>query len=155
MKPRGNIDDVIILTEWLDTKISIDGIPIKFGLDFIVGLIPVVGDFATTGVSLYSLWRYRQEGAKGELLLKMTGNILIDTLVGLIPFVGDLFDLGFKANHRNLQLWFEYKKNGKHKGQGILLLSGIIVSMILLMVFFIISCIGILVFLLQLLSNQI
>jgi hypothetical protein len=31
-------------------------------------------------------------------------NLLGDWVVGLVPLVGDLFDLGFKANVRNLRL---------------------------------------------------
>jgi hypothetical protein len=34
----------------------------------------------------------------------MGWNVAIDTLVGEIPLLGDLFDIGFKANIRNLAL---------------------------------------------------
>ena len=35
---------------------------------------------------------------------KIFGNIALDWLVGLVPVVGDLFDVGFKANVRNLRV---------------------------------------------------
>jgi hypothetical protein len=34
----------------------------------------------------------------------MLGNIALDSLVGLVPVLGDLFDVGVKANRRNVQL---------------------------------------------------
>lgn len=38
------------------------------------------------------------------LLLRMSGNLLLDALVGTVPVLGTLFDLGWKANNRNLEL---------------------------------------------------
>jgi hypothetical protein len=38
------------------------------------------------------------------VLIRMVGNIAIDTLVGTIPLVGDLFDIGWRAQRRNVQL---------------------------------------------------
>ncbi len=38
----------------------------------------------------------------------MAGNVLIDTVVGAIPFAGDLFDMGWKANTRNVRLLVEH-----------------------------------------------
>jgi hypothetical protein len=32
------------------------------------------------------------------------GNILVDFALGALPLVGDLFDIGFKANRRNVLL---------------------------------------------------
>ena len=34
----------------------------------------------------------------------MLGNVALDLVVGTIPLVGDLFDFGFKANRRNMEL---------------------------------------------------
>ena len=34
----------------------------------------------------------------------MGWNVAVDTLVGEVPILGDLFDIGFKANIRNLDL---------------------------------------------------
>jgi hypothetical protein len=38
----------------------------------------------------------------------MLGNIAFDTLVGTVPLLGDLFDAGWKANLRNVQLLERY-----------------------------------------------
>ena len=39
-----------------------------------------------------------------RVLARMGLNVLIDMLLGAIPVVGDLFDVGFKANRRNIAL---------------------------------------------------
>ena len=41
-------------------------------------------------------------------LLRMLFNIGIEVVIGFIPFAGDLFDMGWKANHRNVQLLDTY-----------------------------------------------
>ncbi len=38
------------------------------------------------------------------LLLRMGGNVLVDTIVGAVPVFGDLFDFLWKANRRNVAL---------------------------------------------------
>jgi len=38
------------------------------------------------------------------VLARMVLNVAIDSLVGSVPLIGDLFDAGFKANRKNLQL---------------------------------------------------
>ena len=37
-------------------------------------------------------------------LLRMVGNVAIETAVGAIPIVGDIFDIAWKANMRNMAL---------------------------------------------------
>lgn len=34
----------------------------------------------------------------------MAWNIFIDWLIGLVPVLGDIFDVGFKANSRNMRI---------------------------------------------------
>ena len=90
------------LAQLLDSQFSVGGI--KFGLDAIVGLIPGIGDAATTLAGLYPVWVAQRHGlgrlVKGKMLL----NLLIDFLVGAVPVLGDVFDVGFKANLKNVKL---------------------------------------------------
>ena len=83
-------------------------IPLPFGrsigLDGIIGLIPGIGDAvgaALSSIIIFAAWR---SGAPGAVLLRMTGNVAVESLVGTIPLVGDLFDFAFKANQRNVKL---------------------------------------------------
>ncbi len=90
---------------WLmDESITIPGIGYKIGLDGLIGLIPGVGDLITAGVSSYIIAKAHQMGIPKVVLLRMAGNTAIDVVIGTVPLLGDLFDMGWKANRRNLQL---------------------------------------------------
>ena len=92
------------LARVMDELVRIPGTRIRFGLDALIGLIPGAGDVVTSGVSAYVLLAATRLGAPPSVLARMTGNILLDLLVGAIPVVGDLFDVGWKANTRNVAL---------------------------------------------------
>ena len=87
----------------------------RFGFDFIVGLIPGVGDFATALASFYILIAGVRYGIPKITLLRMAINIAIDYLLGLIPIIGDLFDLLWKSNEKNIEL---IKKRATADGGG-------------------------------------
>ena len=92
------------LSYLMDGLFRVPGTGWRVGLDALVGLIPGVGDFATTAVSLYILAagvRYRVPKAT---LLRMAANIGIDYLLGAVPVVGDLFDAAWKSNQMNVEL---------------------------------------------------
>ncbi|MEQ8395687.1 DUF4112 domain-containing protein [Thalassobaculum sp.] len=96
--------DIELLTRLLDDRFRIPGTSIRFGLDGVVGLVPGLGDAASMLASLYIIYRARGLGASNPVILRMIGNVLIDTAVGAVPVLGDLFDVAFKANRRNLTL---------------------------------------------------
>jgi hypothetical protein len=91
----------------LDNSIPLPG-GFRIGLDAIIGLVPGVGDAIGALISVYILNEARMLGAPRSVLLRMSGNVLIETLIGSIPFAGDLFDAGFKANMRNIALLERY-----------------------------------------------
>lgn len=91
----------------LDNSIPLPG-GYRIGLDALVGLIPGIGDAIGALLSAYILNEARALGAPRSVLVRMTGNILVETLIGAIPFAGDLFDAAFKANMRNLALLERY-----------------------------------------------
>ena len=104
------------LADFLDTRYRIPGTNIRFGADFIIGLVPYAGDVVTFGISSVLVLAMARQGVSGIVLAKMIGNILLDASVGTIPILGDLFDLGYKANRRNLKLLQEHYEEGKHEG---------------------------------------
>ncbi|MEQ9332090.1 DUF4112 domain-containing protein [Thalassobaculum sp.] len=109
--------DIEALARLLDDRFRVPGTSIRFGLDGLIGLVPGLGDVATTLVSLYVVARARDLGAPGGVLAMMLGNILLDTAVGAIPVLGDAFDIAFKANRRNLGLLkrtLERRATGPH-----------------------------------------
>lgn len=92
------------ISRWMDGLFRIPGVGWRFGLDAIIGLIPGVGDTATTLVSFYILAAGVRHGVPKITLLRMAANLGIDYVVGTIPFAGDAFDVFWKANQMNVDL---------------------------------------------------
>jgi len=92
------------LTNLLDTALVVPGTNIRFGFDALIGLIPGVGDAITTLMSLFIVREARQLGVPRHLIVRMLGNVALDSVVGAVPVVGDVFDVAFRANRRNLAL---------------------------------------------------
>jgi hypothetical protein len=84
----------------------------RIGLDPILGLVPGVGDAVGALLSLYVLYEGARLGAPGHILIRMTGNILVESVVGAIPVLGDLFDFVWQANSRNMRLIHKYHAPG-------------------------------------------
>jgi hypothetical protein len=92
------------LSLWMDGLFRIPGTGWRIGLDAIVGLIPGVGDFATTAVSLYILAAGVRYRVPKVTLARMAANVGVDYLLGSIPVVGDVFDVAWKSNQMNVEL---------------------------------------------------
>lgn len=93
-----------IIARMFDDAVRVPGTKITFGWDAVLGLIPVVGDAATTVVSSYFLWEAYRLGASKWTLTKMVGNVAGDFVIGIVPLVGDLVDVAWRANRRNMKL---------------------------------------------------
>ena len=92
------------LASLLDTRYIIPGTDYRCGLDAILGLIPGVGDAASSILSLYIVYEAYRVGVRKRVILQMAWNVLLDFLIGLIPIIGDYFDMTYKANIRNVLL---------------------------------------------------
>lgn len=102
--PQAVRQRVVALEKLLERAFTVPGTQMKVGLDAIVGLVPVVGDWITGAMSAYLIWEARNLGMSKWQLTRMSGNAVFDTLVGMVPFAGDLFDFAFKSNSRNLRI---------------------------------------------------
>lgn len=105
------------LSRYMDGLFRIPGVGWKFGLDALVGLIPGVGDTATTIVSFYILAAGVRYRVPKVTLLRMGLNIAIDYLVGTVPFLGDLFDWFWKSNQMNVELLKKRATVGKEEAR--------------------------------------
>lgn len=103
-RPQAVRQRVEALESVLERAFTLPGTQMKIGLDAILGLVPVVGDWITGAMSAYLIWEARNLGMSKWQLARMSGNAVFDTAVGMIPFAGDLFDFAFKSNSRNLRL---------------------------------------------------
>jgi len=117
----------------MDSQFRLPGTRFRFGLDPLLGLVPIVGDLSTTVVSIALLLTMLRHGASGAIVVRMAVNILIDTVVGAIPILGNVFDFAYKSNERNVALLRRHYAGGRHAGSGkglvaLLLLAFLVVS---------------------------
>lgn len=92
------------LGQLLDSALPIPGTRFRIGLDGILGFIPGIGDAAGAAMSAYLIFEAARLGLPVTTLLRMTGNVAIETVIGAVPIVGDLFDIAWKANLKNVAL---------------------------------------------------
>ena len=93
-----------LLSERLDNSIKIPGTNQKIGIDAIIGIIPILGDFIGAIFSTYILYSGIKMGVSSKIVKKMATNIAIEFIIGSIPIIGDIFDALWKANKRNVEL---------------------------------------------------
>lgn len=103
------VDEVAIrrmafVSRLFDDLVRVPGTNFRVGLDPILGALPVAGDITAGALSLYIVFEAARLGVSYSTLVRMIANVSVDVAVGSIPLVGDLFDFGWKANRRNLEL---------------------------------------------------
>ncbi|NOX99535.1 MAG: DUF4112 domain-containing protein [Verrucomicrobia bacterium] len=92
----------------LDELIQIPGTKFRVGLDPILGLVPGGGEILPSLTACFLLVDARRHGIPFKLLLKMSGNIILNALAGAIPLVGDVFSAWFKSNSRNYAMMQQF-----------------------------------------------
>jgi hypothetical protein len=101
------------LSHWMDTAFEVPIVGWRFGWDALIGLVPGVGDVATTVVSIYIVALAAKVGLPRITVARMGLNVALDMLLGSLPLVGDLFDVWWKANKRNAALLAERLERGE------------------------------------------
>lgn len=93
------------LVRLMDDAIVIPGTNIRIGWDAILGFfLPAAGDALTAVSQVALLIAAVRARAPWIVIARMVLNAGVDALFGSVPLVGDLFDAGFKANRKNLEL---------------------------------------------------
>jgi hypothetical protein len=92
------------LAKLLDVAFILPGTNIRYGIDGLIGLIPVIGDLITTAISLWLVREARALGAPWHITARMLANVALDGVVGMVPLAGDAFDVMFRANVRNVRM---------------------------------------------------
>ncbi|QNF35861.1 DUF4112 domain-containing protein [Adhaeribacter swui] len=113
----------------MDSQFRLPGTNFKFGLDPILGFIPLAGTlstYAVSGILVFTMARY---GVSRKVVILMCLNIMLDALIGSIPVLGNIFDFAYKANDRNVRLLRRHYAEGKYKGSG----TGIVITVLLLL----------------------
>jgi hypothetical protein len=110
-----------LLRRWsrlMDSAYRLPGTAIRFGWDPIVGLLPGVGDVATSAFAVTILYHAHLLGVPRVVLGRMLLNILVDLVVGVVPFVGDVADIAWKSNSLNLALLERHQRPGVKPSSG-------------------------------------
>lgn len=97
----------------LDDVVRIPGTSLRFGIDPILGLIPVVGDIVTVICGSFILFTACRLGVSSAELIRMTYNQLLNGVIGAIPVVGDIYSFGFKSHAKNSALLVRTIKQGE------------------------------------------
>ena len=144
-RPRG-LAEVEALAWLLDNSIPVPGTGRRFGIDAVIGFVPVVGDLVSGAIGLFVVWRGSRLGLPRVVVARMLANSAIDIAIGAIPLIGDAFDLWFKANTRNLGLirrHLEQPETSTRSDWLILMgLVGLVVAIVFLLGWFVVSVIS-------------
>jgi len=120
------------LAQWLDSRFLIPGTNIRFGIDPMMSLFPIIGDLMTYVVSGMLIYAMYNKGASRKVVIKMILNSTLDAIIGAIPLVGTVFDIFYRANDRNVRLLKEHYFEDKHQGSGKGLLGAIALAALIL-----------------------
>jgi hypothetical protein len=121
-------ENLDLLSHLLDDFIKIPGVPIRFGLDGIVGVIPGIGDIIGGIASCIIIIAAWARGVSYVTVARMVTNVAIEVVVGSIPILGDMFDIAWRANRRNYALLVgSVDEPRKHTLQSWLFLAGVCV----------------------------
>jgi len=74
----------------------------RVGFDGLIGLLPVVGDWAMAIPSLYVVYQGYRLGLRKRTVAWMLLLLLVETVAGSVPIVGDALDIAWNANQRNV-----------------------------------------------------
>ncbi|HEY9901351.1 MAG TPA: DUF4112 domain-containing protein [Candidatus Sericytochromatia bacterium] len=96
------------LSYLLDDVIRIPGTPYRIGIDPLLDVLPIGGDFLGTAFSVYIVLEAARLGVPRAALVQMVVNILLDTVISTVPVLGTVVDATWKANRKNIALLQEH-----------------------------------------------
>ena len=105
---RDSLQRLDALSKLLDVAFLIPGTNIRFGVEAILRLVPGIGDAGASALSLYVLYEAHRLGIPKALMGRMIANVVVEGVAGAVPVIGDLFDVGWRANRRNVTLLRAY-----------------------------------------------
>jgi hypothetical protein len=111
--PRPGGPTVLDMLDWvsllMDRLFQVPGTQVRFGLNSIFLLIPILGDIIPTMISVAILMiGLRHYRVPRIVAARMVFNSALDAALGWIPVFGDLFNMWFKADTRNVRLLMQY-----------------------------------------------
>jgi hypothetical protein len=101
------------LAHLLDDAFHIPGTRMRFGLDPLIGLIPIIGDSFVTGWGAVILFIARRLHVPSGTMAAMALHLMVNGLVGSIPIFGDAFSFGIKCHAKNAARLLRTVKQGE------------------------------------------
>jgi hypothetical protein len=105
---RASLQRLDKLSTLLDIAFLVPGTNFRFDAEAILRLVLGIGDIAASALSCWVLYEAHRLGVPRLLMVRMIGNVLVEGMAGTVPIAGDLFDIGWRANRRNVRLLREY-----------------------------------------------
>lgn len=105
---RAALDRIDLLARVFDTAFVIPGTNVRFGIEAVMRLVPGIGDAAASALSCYLLYEAHRLDVPKPVFARLVANVAVEGVVGAIPLIGDVFDVGFRANRRNVAILREH-----------------------------------------------
>ncbi len=150
-----DLKDIAKVVKLMDSSFRIPFTNRTFGLEPIIGLVPVIGDSIGFIVTSWIMLTLLRNGASGKVIAKMFINIFIDLTLSFMPFLGNIIDFFFKTNQRNLTLAIEHYQYGKNQGSAKSVLIPVAIGLSLIFVTLIVGMIVIFYYIIQFFQNVI
>jgi Domain of unknown function (DUF4112) len=99
----------------------------RIGLDGIIGLVPGLGDLVGALISALIVTAGVRARLPRSAIARMVANIGIEAVVGIVPFLGDLFDMAWKANMKNVEIFRQALKGERDRRKDSLFVVGVLV----------------------------
>lgn len=117
-----------LVTKVMDTIFRMPGTKFRFGVNPLIGFIPIIGDQIDAAISTAVLLRSVRYRLPKIVLARMALNVLLNALFQGIPVIGDLFTFFFKANRQNYELLRKHAGTGKPVTRGDWIFVGAIIG---------------------------
>jgi uncharacterized protein DUF4112 len=105
---RAALKRIDVLSQLFDTAFILPGSNVRFGIEALLRLVPGIGDLVASSLSAYLLYEAHRLEVPSHIFARLVANVAIEGVVGTVPLIGDLFDVGFRANRRNLKILTAY-----------------------------------------------
>lgn len=145
--PQEEADDAIVrlVAHVMDNLFQLPGSKFRFGLDPLLGLLPLYGDTIANLISAVALSQSARFGVPKIVMARMALNVLLNAVVGAIPFLGDAFSFWFKSNARNYDLLRRHARGQRESTTGDWIFISVLIAILAVVVLAIISVITFLV----------
>jgi Domain of unknown function (DUF4112) len=100
----------------------------RVGLDGIIGLVPGLGDLIGALISALIVAAGIRARLPRSAIARMVVNVGIEAVVGVVPFLGDLFDMAWKANTKNVEIFRQALRGERDRRKDSMFVVGVVLA---------------------------